>query len=263
MDFYRKGGLLVKKYIGLKMSFRSIPYNMIKTIFLDAGNTLVSMDFSWLAKELERFDIICTVRELCRAEAAARPLVSSELKRLKSTENKQTSVFYMQSILKGLKATVEMEVKKRDEIVKHMLTTISSSGQNQRLWTYILPGVPDALEILKKNGYQLGVVSNSNGTVEEILLKLKLRQYFDHVFDSHLVGLEKPDPLFFRHALKTANASPDTSLHIGDIYHVDVLGAWNADIYAILLDPFGDWDDYDCPRFPDLLSFAKMMEDIK
>jgi HAD superfamily hydrolase (TIGR01549 family) len=245
------------------MPFRSIPYNKIETIFLDAGNTLVSMDFSWFAEELKRFDIICTENELCRAEAAARPLVSSEMKRLKSTENQQTSIFYMQSILKGITATAGMEGKTRDEIVEFMLTTISSSGKTQRLWTYILPGVCDALEILKKKGYQLGVVSNSNGTVEEILFKLELRQYFEHVFDSHLVGLEKPDPLFFRHALKTENASPDTSLHIGDLYHVDVQGAWSADMYAILLDPFGDWDGYDCPRFPDLISFAKMMEEIQ
>ncbi len=48
----------------------------------------------------------------------------------------------------------------------------------QRLWSYILPGVRDALESLKRKGLKLVVVSNSNGTVEEILAKVDLRQYF-------------------------------------------------------------------------------------
>ncbi len=244
------------------MTFKPIPYEKIKTIFLDAGNTLVSMDFSWLSEELRYFDIDCTVEELCRAEAAARPALSSELKRFKSTENIQTSIFYMQSIIKLLPAAASLEESKQKHLVEHMLTAISSSGQNHKLWTWILPGVPEALGMLKFKGYRLSVASNSNGTVEDILLEVGLRQYFDHVFDSHLVGYEKPDPLFFKHALETANASPDMTLHIGDLYHVDVLGARSADLYAILLDPFGDWKGYDCPRFPDLISVAKIMKEI-
>ena len=118
-----------------------------------------------------------------------------------------------------------------------------------------------ALKILKRNNLQLAVVSNSNGSVAEILANLDLGQYFDHIFDSHIVGLEKPDPAFFRHALGIMKAAPETTLHIGDMYHVDVLGAWGADINAVLLDPFDDWKDCDCPRFPDLISVAKKIAD--
>lgn len=244
------------------MNSESIPYGRIETIFLDAGNTLVSMNFPWLVEELERFDIKCTINELCRAEAAARPALSSELKHLKSTENTQASIFYMESILKRLDAALETTKTERQKIITHMLTAVSSSGQSHRLWTYILPGVPEALEILQSIGYRLGVVSNSNGTVEDILSSLNLRHYFGHVFDSHVVGYEKPNPLFFKHALETTGASPETSMHVGDLYHVDVLGARSADVHAVLLDPFDDWKGYDCTRFPDLLSLAKMLKEI-
>lgn len=100
------------------------------------------------------------------------------------------------------------------------------------------------------------VVSNSDGTVEEILIKVGLSRYFFSVVDSHVVGYEKPDPRLFYHALKLSDAEPETTIHIGDLYHVDVIGARSAGLHAALLDPFGDWGDVDCPRFVDLLEFA-------
>jgi putative hydrolase of the HAD superfamily len=111
-------------------------------------------------------------------------------------------------------------------------------------------------------GLRLAVVSNSNGMIEEILSSLEIRKYFDHVFDSHYVGYEKPDERLFSHALKISDSDPGCTIHIGDLYHVDVLGAWSAGIHALLLDPFGDWQDVDCVRMPDLMSFARMMENI-
>jgi hypothetical protein len=41
---------------------------------------------------------------------------------------------------------------------------------------------------------------------------------------------------------------------------VDVLGAWSAGLHALLLDPFSDWYNVDCVRFPDLLSFATTID---
>jgi len=239
-----------------------IPYKDIKTIFLDAGNTLVSMDFAWLMEELKRCGVLCELPELRRAEAAARPMVSAELERLKSTENQVTSLFYMRTILKGLKFTSSMADKDLDPIIEALFKTIQAPGVIQRLWSYILPGVRDALESLQRKGLKLVVVSNSNGTVEDILTKVDLRQYFDKVVDSHVAGFEKPDPRLFYHALKISCADPETTLHIGDLYHVDVIGAWSAGLHAVLLDPFGDWQDVDCPRFIDLLDFANSFEKL-
>jgi len=229
----------------------------LKTIFIDAGNTLISMDLPWFSDELKRFDINCTEDELRRAEASARPIVSAEVPRLKSTENRGTSVLYIKSILNGLQAAKSLPASQLAELVDYMLNVVSEKGQSLKLWNHIIPGVPEALEMLKNNNFQLAVVSNSNGSVEEILTSLGLGHYFDHIFDSHIVGIEKPDPGFFRYALDMLNAEPETTLHIGDMYHVDVIGAWKAGIGAVLLDPFDDWMDYDCLRFPDLISVTK------
>jgi HAD superfamily hydrolase (TIGR01509 family) len=208
---------------------------------------------------LKQFEIECTEDELRRAEASARPIVSAELSRLKSTENRDASVFYINSILNGLQAATSIPAPKKTEIAEYLLNVVSEGGQSQKLWNNILPGVPEALETLKKNNFQLAVVSNSNGSVEDILNNLGLGHYFDHIFDSHIVGIEKPDPGFFRYALEMLNAAPETTLHIGDMYHVDVIGAWGAGIGAVLLDPLDDWKNYDCIRFPDLISISRKL----
>ena len=88
-----------------------------------------------------------------------------------------------------------------------------------------MPGVPDALARLQAQGLRLVVVSNSDGTVEQSLIEAGLRPYMTHVVDSALAGYEKPDPRIFLHALAHTGAVAGRTLHIGDLYHADVLGA--------------------------------------
>ena len=50
-----------------------IPYADIDTVFLDVGNTLISIDFDRVADELTTRRLPCEPDVLRRAEAAARP----------------------------------------------------------------------------------------------------------------------------------------------------------------------------------------------
>lgn len=244
------------------MNIREVPFKDINTVFLDAGNTLLSMDFSWIKEELEKLGVKSEIDEIKKAEAAARPVLSSKIERLKSTEDRNTSVFYMSSILNKLSSISDLNKEECDEIIRTFVISLRAPGRLRRFWANLIPGVRQALDILKDNGIRLAVVSNSNGMIEEILSGLHIREYFEHVFDSHIVGYEKPDRRLFMHALEKSNADPKCTIHIGDLYHVDVLGAWSAGIHAILLDPFGDWQDVDCVRMQNLLSFARVMEKI-
>jgi putative hydrolase of the HAD superfamily len=70
------------------------------------------------------------------------------------------------------------------------------------------------------------------------------------------VGFEKPDPRIFLHALSRAGARAETTLHVGDLYGPDVEGGRSAGLHTALLDPFGDWEGADCPRYPDVRSLA-------
>jgi putative hydrolase of the HAD superfamily len=244
------------------MNNRQIPYEDIRTVFFDAGNTLLSMDYEWIKDELREMGIRCEINELKRAEAAARPMLSSALEKLKSTEDKKTSLFYMGSMLKNLPATSQLPEKELDRITEALLQNIQTPGWTKQFWSNLIPGVQEALKILKDKGLQLTVVSNSNGIIEEIMSDLGIRTYFDEIVDSHYVGFEKPDQRLFKHALNISGADPAYTLHIGDLYHVDVMGAWSAGVHALLLDPYDDWSDVECVRMPDVLSFAKVMEGL-
>ena len=245
------------------MPHNQIPYKNLKTIFLDVGNTLISMDFDWVKEELRGLGVMCEVDDLRRAEAAARPVVSAALEKFKSTEDRKTTILYIRSIIRGLNPVSSMTDEEHDEIIGALLKVIQGPGQIERLWSWVLPGVIEALEILKNIGLRLVVVSNSNGTVERILTNLKLRHYFDKILDSHLVGFEKPDPRLFYHALEISGSDPERTIHIGDLYHVDVIGAWSAGLHAILLDPFDDWGHVNCARLPDLIHFAKNIDTLR
>jgi HAD superfamily hydrolase (TIGR01509 family) len=85
----------------------------------------------------------------------------------------------------------------------------------------------------------LGVVSNSDGRVEEALRAAGLLHYFDVIVDSTLAGVEKPDPAIFRPALGALGVAPEEAVYVGDLYDVDVLGARAAGMGAILFAPSG------------------------
>ena len=53
-----------------------------------------------------------------------------------------------------------------------------------------------------------------------------------------------------------AGARPERTLHVGDIYHADVVGARAAGVHALLLDPHGDWPELACERAVDLFSWG-------
>lgn len=229
-----------------------IPYHRIETVFLDVGNTLVSMDYRWIRDELEAQGVRTELERLERAEAAARPAVSTAIASDASSEGAMVFALYLKTIIENLIGQSD-EV---ESIVSHLVPVFRGPGR-ERLWSHVLPGVPEALEMLRGLGLNLAVVSNSDGSVERVLTVQGLRPYLDAVFDSHLVGFEKPDPRFFQHALEQTGSRPETTLHVGDLYSADVEGGRAAGVYTALVDPYGDWEGANCPRFENLKRLAE------
>lgn len=238
----------------------SIPFRELQTIFLDVGNTLVSMDLEWIARELDSVGVSIELPALRRAEARARPAVSDAHKDKGSTEGASLFSFYLRTMIAAALDGGHPSSADVDAVVEQLLPAFHGANR-EKLWTFVLPGVPEALGALSELGLQLVVASNSDGSVERVLTSVGLRPLLGPVFDSHLVGFEKPDPRFFQHALSESGASPSTTLHVGDLYAVDVLGARSADIHAALLDPYGDWADRDCVRFEDLTGLVRTLRE--
>jgi HAD superfamily hydrolase (TIGR01509 family) len=242
-------------------AFDRIPWGELETIFFDAGNTLISIDFDWVCEELNARGLDCEPVELRRAEAAARPDVSAGLPARAENESLDTFTFYFELVLRNLAAGRDAGTDERHRLARDLTPVFRGPGQTQRLWSWVIPGVRETLAALAATGIELAVVSNSDGSVEASLVGQGLREHFGQVFDSQVVGLEKPDARFFEHALEVCGADPQRTLHVGDLYTVDVVGARSAGVHALLLDPFEDWGSVDCARLPDLPSLAdKIMQ---
>ena len=76
---------------------------------------------------------------------------------------------------------------------------------------------------LRQRGLKLTVVSNANGKLKLLFDWLELAGCVDCLLDSHDEGIEKPDPRFFDIALERSGARRETTIHVGDLYHVDVV----------------------------------------
>lgn len=232
-------------------------WRVLRVVLLDAGNTLVSIDFEWMAELLAGAGVEATGERLRRAEARARPVLSRRLAdaaaggRL-STESGSTFTFYVERILAGLRGLAAEEA---EALAPDLAAALKSEG-NPRLWSRLLPGTRAALAQLRALGLRLAVVSNSDGTIRETLERVGLAGDFEAIFDSRLVGFEKPDPRIFAHAVADLGCAPSSALYVGDLYSVDVVGARAAGLQAALVDPFGDWSDLDCPVVADLPELA-------
>jgi len=232
-----------------------IPLERIDTVFLDVGNTLVSHDFDAIARVLAEEGLPCEPDQLRRAEAAARPALSRWLEQGRSTEGRGTLEVYLTLALQRV-PDLELDAGALPARVEAVVPRLKQEGL---LFCRALPGVDRALADLAAAGPRLVAVSNSDGSVERLLETLGLRASLEGVVDSALVGFEKPDPAIFRHALERFDCRPESTLHVGDLHAVDVLGARSAGLEAALVDPFGDWPETDCLRVRDVAELAELV----
>ena len=102
-------------------------------------------------------------------------------------------------------------------------------------------------------GLRLVVVSNANGRLHHLLERIGLLDAFDHVFDSHHEGVEKPDPRIFRLGLDRVGVRAEEAAMVGDSPEDDIAGARALGMRAFLVDREGRFP-VAVGRLPDLLA---------
>jgi putative hydrolase of the HAD superfamily len=136
----------------------------------------------------------------------------------------------------------------REEVV-----TALSHGIKGISWAHVGTGAMDGLRAVAALGLPVGVVSNSDGSVEGDLRRLGICYVppardareaegvpVGIVIDSAVAGVAKPDPAIFYLALDALGVSPgETVLHVGDSLRYDVAGALAAGLRPVHMDPFG------------------------
>jgi putative hydrolase of the HAD superfamily len=99
---------------------------------------------------------------------------------------------------------------------------------------------PHAIEVLGylSEKYQLHIITNGFSEVQDIkITKSGLQPFFTHRITSETVGVNKPDPVIFRHALKLAGAKRTESIMIGDNLDVDIIGARRVGLDQVYFNP--------------------------
>ncbi|REJ05299.1 HAD family hydrolase [Microbacterium bovistercoris] len=99
----------------------------------------------------------------------------------------------------------------------------------------VIDGALDALRQTADAGYDNVILSNHGPALPELVDALGLSALVSLTITSAAVGIEKPNPLLFAHALRVADAGDDTWM-VGDNPIADVAGAERAGIRALLAD---------------------------
>ena len=120
-------------------------------------------------------------------------------------------------------------------------------------FNHLFDGTIDLLNYLFFK-YELHIITNG---FEEVQLKKmtssNISHYFKTITNSEMVGVKKPNPLIFDHALKVANAKPQESIMIGDNYEADILGALNVGYDVIFVNCNNEMVEPQIKQVKDLL----------
>lgn len=199
----------------------------LRAVLFDAGNTLLFLDYARLAEGVgTALGVPLTAGSL-----AAHVTEAADAMERAAGSDQERAAAYLEALfrLSGVPSERMGEVRDR----------VAAMHRERHLWCSVPEQIHDSLGRLRNAGLKLGIVSNSDGRVEQALAEAGLREYFDVVIDSSLAGIEKPDPAIFLAALDALGVAPDEALYVGDLYEVDIVGARAAGIEAVLLAPAG------------------------
>ncbi|WP_090607330.1 YjjG family noncanonical pyrimidine nucleotidase [Parapedobacter koreensis] len=103
--------------------------------------------------------------------------------------------------------------------------------------TNLFPHAHETLGYLQEK-YTLHLISNGFGDAAETkVTKCDLKKYFSTIVISEAVGVHKPHPKIFHHAIANARTAIPQSVMIGDSLDADVRGAQNVGMDAIYFNP--------------------------
>jgi putative hydrolase of the HAD superfamily len=216
----------------------------LETVFLDAGGVLIFPNWTRISEALARQGVDLAPEALAAAEPYARRQLDDRQVIGGTTDASRGWLFFDLILDKaGIPPTPATAAALEELHAYHCANN---------LWEYVPNPVRPALGALRDLGLTLTVVSNANGTLCAHMARIGLDGLVDCVLDSYDEKVEKPDPRLFEIALERSRATRETTIHVGDLYNVDVVGARGAGICGVLVDEADLRPDADCPRIRSL-----------
>jgi FMN phosphatase YigB (HAD superfamily) len=218
---------------------------MFDAILFDAGGVLVLPDPTVLAPLLEPYGGAPDIAAHRRAHYAAMAAKS----RADATETDWST--YDDAYVDSVGVVSEHR--------QHAAQVLGRT-RSAHLWRWPIPESMVALAVLALRRVPMGVVSNASGQIEQELQRSAVCQVgpgqgasMRCVIDSHVVGVAKPDPRIFDHALvHFTEFELGRIAYVGDSVRMDVGGARAAGLLPVLVDPYDDHPNVDCERIRSL-----------
>ncbi|XP_063837925.1 rhythmically expressed gene 2 protein-like [Ostrinia nubilalis] len=114
--------------------------------------------------------------------------------------------------------------------------TLINEFKTSKCWS-VAPAGDRLLCLLQSQNKTVGVISNFDPRLNEILQSVKIKDFFNFIITSYQIGFSKPDERIFKHALEQCDklVKPHEALHIGDDVEKDYEGAMAAGWRALLV----------------------------
>jgi putative hydrolase of the HAD superfamily len=232
----------------------------IRAVLLDAGNTLVFPRIEVVIADLKEHGHAATPEDFYAAERLAKQKLDEWLWPMirAGTVPEQIDYYYWTEYLREFTRRLGVPEEGRGELTRLLVADF----QNIQLWSRVMPDTPAFLDGMLAQGYLLGVVSNSIGTLEGQLVSLGLARYFKAILDSAIVGIQKPHTGIFTLALQRLGVKNSEAVFVGDTYATDIGGAQLAGITGVLIDTVGAYPDAACARISSLPELRSVLESL-
>lgn len=219
----------------------------IQSVIFDLGNTLLFPNYALISEELSRYGVRVGADDLFTLDCRRR--LSGNTSALAGEDTEGFWIHYWRNLFLELGLSLE-------EIAAGM-RRFDAVNERIELWVDRWPWTRRLLSGLRDLGLSLGVVSNSDGRVQAYLRKTNLLEFLDVVIDSHLVGVRKPASEIFLMATNRLGREPGECLYVGDIYPIDVKGAQDAGLQAVLLAPLAEAGSLAVPAMESLQGLSR------
>ncbi|MDB4946442.1 MAG: 2-haloalkanoic acid dehalogenase [Labilithrix sp.] len=241
------------------MSEASVPADLVRDVdllCLDAGNVVIFLDHARLATLVGEVGHAVSAEVLVRTEGQAKALAETGgLVDVPWSARQRPGAVSWGRMVGTIASLAGLDVAR----VPALLDLAWTSHLARNLWCKVPAGMGPALDAIRARGVRVSIMSNSEGMLDQLFADLGVADHFDLVVDSGKVGVEKPDAAIFRIAMAHFGVPEERTLHLGDTYATDIVGAHNAGIRCALIDPF---DHYlgrhpDVPRVPGVVEVAE------
>ncbi|MBU1355471.1 MAG: HAD family hydrolase [Candidatus Edwardsbacteria bacterium] len=129
----------------------------------------------------------------------------------------------------------------------------------------LIEGARETLTHLSISGYKLGLICNTGRTPGFMLRKLleshDILKYFDSVLFSDETIVRKPDAGIFEKSLRELQADKRQTVHVGDSWENDILGAQAAGIKTVWISPESQ-NQADCPVIKSIVELPEVLDKI-